>query len=143
MTERIGCVASGIGAISGADDVQLGSNHRNRPERTEKLDQQGPKTRAGNRNRVKTGSALGLMDSAELVLPTFQFIEEGNRTSILEGLGKIIKLFDASKAGRWSALQFLLEQDPNLAMAPVQALRTGEVQQVVNAATAYLDVDED
>ena len=58
-------------------------------------------------------------------------------------MGKIIKLFDASKAGRWSALQFLLEQDPNLAMAPVQALRTGEVQQVVNAATAYLDVDED
>jgi len=93
--------------------------------------------------RVKTGSALGLMDSAELVLPKFQFIEEGNRTSILEGLGKIIKLFDGSKAGRWSALQFLLEQDPNLAMAPVQALRTGEVQQVVNAATAYLDVDED
>ena len=93
--------------------------------------------------RVKTGSALGLMDSAELVLPKFQFIEEGNRTSILEGLGKIIKLFDGSKAGRWSALQFLLEQDPNLAMAPVQALRTGEVQQVVNAATTYLDVDED
>ena len=42
-----------------ADDVQLGGNHRNRPDRTEKLDQQGPKTREGNRNRVKTGSADG------------------------------------------------------------------------------------
>ena len=47
------------GDALGADDVQLGSNHRNRPERTEKMDQQGPKTRAGNRNRVKTGSADG------------------------------------------------------------------------------------
>ena len=47
------------GDALGADDVQLGSNHRNRPERTEKLDQQGPKTRAGNRNRVRTGVADG------------------------------------------------------------------------------------
>ena len=42
-----------------ADDVQQGSTHANRPERTEKMQQQGPKTRAGNRNRVKTGSADG------------------------------------------------------------------------------------
>ena len=41
----------------GADDVQLGGTNRNRPDRTEKLDQQGPKTRAGNLNRVKGGSA--------------------------------------------------------------------------------------
>jgi hypothetical protein len=40
-----------------ADDVQLGSTHRNRPDRTEKMDQQGPKTREGNRNRLRTGSA--------------------------------------------------------------------------------------
>lgn len=43
----------------GADDVQQGATHANRPERTEKLSGQGPKTRAGNRNRVKTGSADG------------------------------------------------------------------------------------
>lgn len=43
----------------GADDVQQGATHANRPERTEKLRGQGPKTRAGNRNRVKTGSADG------------------------------------------------------------------------------------
>jgi predicted transcriptional regulator len=93
--------------------------------------------------RVKTGSALGLMDGAELVIPKFQFVEDDDHTLILEGLAKIIKLFDASKAGRWSALQFLLEQDPNLGVAPIQTLRTGEVQQVVDAAAAYLDVDED
>lgn len=47
------------GDALGADDVQLGSTNRNRPDRTEKMDQQGPKTRAGNRNRVKGGSADG------------------------------------------------------------------------------------
>ena len=43
----------------GADDVQQGATNANRPERTEKLRGQGPKTRAGNRNRVKSGSADG------------------------------------------------------------------------------------
>ena len=42
-----------------ADDVQQGSDHRNRPARTEKLDTQGPKTVAGNRERLKSGSADG------------------------------------------------------------------------------------
>lgn len=43
----------------GADDVQQGATNANRPERTEKLRGQGPKTRAGNRNRIKSGSADG------------------------------------------------------------------------------------
>ena len=45
------------GDALGADDVQQGSTHANRPARTENLDQQGPKTRAGNRQRVRTGTA--------------------------------------------------------------------------------------
>ena len=36
----------------GADDVQQGATNANRPERTEKLRGQGPKTRTGNRNRI-------------------------------------------------------------------------------------------
>lgn len=43
----------------GADDVQQGATNANRPERTEKLRGQGPKTRTGNRNRIKSGSADG------------------------------------------------------------------------------------
>ncbi|MGE3844932.1 MAG: hypothetical protein AB7I50_25490 [Vicinamibacterales bacterium] len=93
--------------------------------------------------RVKTGSALGLMDGAELVLPKFQFVEQRDRTSVIEGLAKVVKLFDGSKAGRWSALQFLLEQDPNLTVSPIEALKAGELQKVADAAAAYLDVDED
>ena len=42
-----------------ADDVQSGGNHRNRPERTETMSDQGPKTTAGNRERLKSGSADG------------------------------------------------------------------------------------
>ena len=40
-----------------ADDVQSGGNHRNRPGRTEAMSDQGPKTTAGNRERLKSGSA--------------------------------------------------------------------------------------
>ena len=42
-----------------ADDVQLGGTNRNRPRNTEIDTGQGPKTRAGNRNIVRTGSADG------------------------------------------------------------------------------------
>lgn len=45
------------GDALGADDVQLGGNHRNRPRNTEIDSGQGPKTRAGNQQRLKTGSA--------------------------------------------------------------------------------------
>lgn len=40
-----------------ADDVQLGSTNRNRPRHTDIDTGQGPKTRAGNQQRLKTGSA--------------------------------------------------------------------------------------
>jgi len=43
----------------GADDVQLGGTNRNRPRTTEIDTGQGPRTRAGNRNRVRTGVADG------------------------------------------------------------------------------------
>ena len=42
-----------------ADDVQLGGTNRNRPRNTEIDTGQGPKTRAGNRNILRTGSADG------------------------------------------------------------------------------------
>lgn len=42
-----------------ADDVQSGGDHRNRPARTEGMSAQGPKTIAGNKERLKSGSADG------------------------------------------------------------------------------------
>ena len=45
------------GDALGADDVQLGGTNRNRPRNTEIDSGQGPKTRAGNQQRLRTGSA--------------------------------------------------------------------------------------
>jgi hypothetical protein len=92
--------------------------------------------------RVKLGTALGLMQGAELTLPRFQFVGDEDRLKVVDGLGRVVKLFDNAKAGRWSALQFLVETDPNLGDTPRRALAEGRVQDVVNAAAAYLDMDE-
>ena len=92
--------------------------------------------------RVKLGSALGLMRGAELTLPRVQFVGEADSPKIVEGLGSVVKLFDIAKAGRWSALQFLIEKDPNLGDTPIHMLTQGRVQDVANAAKAYLDAGE-
>lgn len=99
-------------------------------------------TRQALHKRVKLGTALGLMEGSELTLPKFQFVGEGKKTKIVEGLGPIVKLFDTAKAGRWSALQFLTERDPNLGSTPSQALQDGRAREALDAAIAYLDAGE-
>lgn len=99
-------------------------------------------TRQALHKRVKLGTALGLMEGSELTLPKFQFVGEGKKTKIVEGLGPIVKLFDTAKAGRWSALQFLTERDPNLGSTPSQALQDGKAREALDAAIAYLDAGE-
>jgi hypothetical protein len=90
--------------------------------------------------RIKAGSALGMMRGTELVLPRAQFVQRGGgRFEVLTGIPEVVKLFNV--AGGWSALQFLVEADPNLARPPIQALAQGRVDEVVNAAKAYLDAD--
>lgn len=93
--------------------------------------------------RVKSGSALGMMRGDELTLPKFQFVTEQGDTRIIEGLSKIVTLFDKSGAGRWSALQFLLDKDPNLMDVPGRVLAEGRIDDVVASARAYLDAGED
>lgn len=44
------------GDALGAEDVQSGSDHRNRPGKTQAMTGQGRKTLAGNRERFKFGS---------------------------------------------------------------------------------------
>lgn len=93
--------------------------------------------------RVKSGSALGMMRDNELTLPKFQFVTEQGDARIVDGLSKIVTLFDKSGAGRWSALQFLLDRDPNLANTPGRVLAEGHIDEVVASARAYLDAGED
>lgn len=98
-------------------------------------------TRQALHKRIKSGSALGMMNGAELVLPRAQWSEVEGKPKFLPGLDEVIKLFVT--AGGWSALQFLVESDPNLATTPLAALLEGRIEQVVNAARAYLDADEE
>jgi hypothetical protein len=99
-------------------------------------------TRQALHKRVKLGSALGMMHGSELVLPKVQFVSDEGKTRIVAGLASVVKLFDSSKAGRWSALQFLVSRDPNLADTPIRALVGGRVDEVANAANAYLGTGE-
>lgn len=90
--------------------------------------------------RIKAGTALGMMDGSELVLPRVQWVGHGDQLSFVPGLGDVLKFF--ATAGGWSALQFLIDQDPNLGGAPIQWLAEGKIAPVVAAAKAYLGVDE-
>lgn len=90
--------------------------------------------------QIKAGSALGMMRGNQLVLPRAQFVGGGDKLKILPGIKQVVRLF--SVAGGWSALQFLVEVDPNLAKTPIQTLTEGRVADVVSAAKAYLDADD-
>ncbi|WP_299006068.1 hypothetical protein [uncultured Caulobacter sp.] len=91
--------------------------------------------------RIKAGTALGMMHGDELVLPRLQWVQKGEEVLFLPGLADVVRQFES--AGGWSALQFLLDHDPNLAQPPIQALREGSPEKVVAAARAYLGLDED
>jgi hypothetical protein len=91
--------------------------------------------------RAKKGSALALMRGNELVLPLAQWVSTGRSLTWIDGLPKIIKLFET--AGGWSALQFLIEQDPNLGTTPRLALIEGRIDDVIAAAEAYLGIEGD
>ena len=97
-------------------------------------------TRQALHKRIKAGSALGMMDGDELVLPQLQWIESGGKTAFVPGLSEILKLFD--RAGGWSALQFLIDPDPNLAQPPIEALRAGRIDEAISAARAFLGLND-
>ncbi len=90
--------------------------------------------------RIKVGTALGMIDGDEIVLPRLQFVEGGAKTTFVPGLSKVVSLF--ADAGGWSALQFLISPDPNLGLTPIEALRANRPDAVVDAARAYLGLDE-
>ena len=92
--------------------------------------------------RIGLGTALGLMRGSELVVPEAQFVTKNGKLGIVDGLGAVVREFDDSGAGRWSALQFLIEIDPTLQRTPLEALKAGEQDAAVRAARAYLSRGE-
>jgi hypothetical protein len=91
--------------------------------------------------RIKAGRALGMMDGDEIVLPRLQWVMSDDKVDFVVGLPGVVTLFE--RAGGWSALQFLLDPDPNLGEPPIEALRAGKVDAAVAAARAYLGLDEE
>lgn len=97
-------------------------------------------------SRIHAGKILGMMLDDQLVVPALQLwpAEESGtgRRRILPGIERVVTLFDETGAGRWSALQFLVERDPNVRCPPIEALRAGRADLVEWAARGYLGVDE-
>lgn len=97
-------------------------------------------TRQAVHKRVTVGTILGMMNGDKLVLPKAQFVDIDGRVKVLPGIAKVLRHFRV--AGNWSALQFLVEPDPNLADIPFHALKKGRIEEVSHAAMAYLGIDE-
>lgn len=91
--------------------------------------------------RVKTRSALAMMRGSELVFPMAQWVSRDGEFEWINGLPSVLKLFHS--AGDWSALQFLIEEDPNLGTSPRLALIDGRIAETVGAAEAYLGMEGD
>ena len=102
-------------------------------------------SKQGLHKRIYTGTALGMKkgDEDEILVPSIQLVKDRNGTKVLDGVGTVAKLFKETAAGPWSALQFLIEKDPNLGRTPIEALKDGQVKQVEHAARAYLHADEE
>jgi hypothetical protein len=99
-------------------------------------------TRQNLHKRIRAGSALGMMLDGRIVVPRLQLVTVGNKTAIVAGIERVVRPFLASKAGAWSALQFLHDQDPNLGRQPIDAVKAGDIVGAEHAARAYLGLDE-
>lgn len=153
LTRQIELSATLIADVEGDADAQTTEDQRFEELRNELLTKAGGGlslsdaaglvglTRQGMHKRIKAGSVLGMMHGSKLVVPQAQFVKRGDTYEVLKGLDGVLKAFDV--AGGWSALQFLLDPDPNLGRTPLQALSDRQADDVAKAAKAYLSESED
>lgn len=99
-------------------------------------------TRQNLHKRIHAGSALGMMLDGRIVVPRLQLVSANGKTGIVAGIERVVRPFMESGAGAWSALQFLLDRDPNLGRPVIDALRAGDLAGVEHAVRAYLGLDE-
>jgi hypothetical protein len=92
--------------------------------------------------QIIDGNTLGIMADSEIAIPRLQITTKENRPMILRGIEAVTKLFQNAGAGPWMALQFLADLDPNLGRTPIDVLQEGGESAVVQAARAYLHLDE-
>lgn len=99
-------------------------------------------SRQAMHKKVHAGNALGMMQNGLIVVPKLQFEDDNGKSAIYAGIDRVTKAFKDSKAGPFSALQFLTDVAPGLAERPIDALKKGKVEAVEQAARAYLSLDE-
>jgi hypothetical protein len=83
-----------------------------------------------------------MMLDGRIAVPRLQLASIDGKVAITAGIERVVRPFLESKAGTWSALQFMVDHDPNLGKPPIDALRAGNVAGVEHAARAYLGLDE-
>lgn len=89
--------------------------------------------------RIRRGSAIGVLKNGEIIVPTSQFVKVKDKEKIVDGLSMIVGPFLESGAGHWSALQFLVDVEPNLGVSPLDALKAGaEPTMIAHLADAYV-----
>ena len=100
-------------------------------------------TRQRVHKRIQDGTVLGMaLTDGTLVVPAFQIDKRDGAETVLSGLDLAIRPFIAAGEGGWSALQWILDPDPNLGMSPLEALQAGRSNDVARAARAYVGIDE-
>jgi hypothetical protein len=101
-------------------------------------------SRQAMHKRIAGGTALGMMgEGNEIIVPRLQFTVGDDKPKVLFGIDAVTKQFNEAAAGPWMALQYLIDSDPNLGRSPIEALQAGEREAVVQAARAYLHLDEE
>jgi hypothetical protein len=95
-------------------------------------------SRAAVDKRRKSGSLLGIQDGSRAVrYPSWQFAASG----VLAGLPDVLGAIGVDDP--WMRLQFFLSPDGDLKATPLEALRAGRIEEVVNAAAKYGRQGED
>ncbi|MBY0332869.1 MAG: hypothetical protein K2X49_19600 [Acetobacteraceae bacterium] len=89
---------------------------------------------------IRCGTLLGMTGlDGDVVVPAFQIEEASDRPRVICGIDSAIQPFLETGEGGWAALQWLLDDDPNLGpCTPLQALRDGRLDDVARAARAYV-----
>jgi len=95
-------------------------------------------SRAAVDKRRKTGTLIGIEDGGRAILyPSWQF----THTGLLPGLDESLKAMVI--VDPWMRIQFFLSHDVDLGTRPLDALRSGRVDEVILAARRYGRLGED
>jgi hypothetical protein len=92
--------------------------------------------------RIQDGTVLGMCaPDGTILVPAFQLEADGDGAKVIAGLEQAARPFAETGEGGWAALQWLLDEDPNLGTTPLSAIRAGRLDDVAQAARAYVGLN--